>query len=222
MVADKFNMQGFFISGSDTGVGKTRIGCQLVQQLRKHGDRLKVRKPVESGCKQGANGQLVPADGLALFQANGQQENLDIVTPYRFRAALAPDRAAHIEGASITIAQLTEAVLNNANTDDTLLVEGAGGFYSPIASDGLNADLARALGLDVIIIVDDRLGAINQALLTIRAVISEGLSVAAVVLNQTKQPADSQLDNLSDLTSRQDSPVYQCTFEGTLPDIQLL
>ena len=212
---------GYFITGSDTGVGKTWITCQLISQLSQQHSYIKVRKPVESGCTEIAEGQLLPTDGNALYQANGQRENLDIITPYRFRAALAPDRAAHLEGMEITLAQLLDAVNNSIEAGDLLLVEGAGGFYSPIACDALNADLARELGLGVIIVVDDRLGAINQALLTIRAVVYEGLSVAAVILNQTVPQRDDQLDNLNDLASRQQFPVFQCSFDGTLQDIHL-
>lgn len=215
-------MKGYFITGSDTGVGKTWVSCQFIQQLADQGYRVKVRKPVESGCSEKQGGGRLPADGIALFEANGRYEELDIITPYRFSAALAPDRAADIEGVELTLMDLLDAVTANTTVTDLLLVEGAGGFYSPVASDALNADLARELGLNVIIVVDDRLGAINQALLTIRAVLSEGLSIAAVILNQTATPSDDQIDNLADLQSHQDVPVYQCLFNGKLPAIPLL
>ncbi len=209
--------KGYFITGSDTDVGKTWIACQIIQQLRSKYDSVKVRKPVESGCKK-IDGEYFPADGSALFQANLQAENLTLVTPYRFHAALAPDRAAHMENHTLTLQQLHQACLNQIESDDTLLVEGAGGFYSPICEDGLNADLARILGLKVIIVCEDRLGAINQALLTIAAVRREGLDIQALVLNQNKPPElpTDKLDNYQDLCQRSDIPVYTCAYQSEI------
>jgi dethiobiotin synthetase len=209
--------QGYFITGSDTDVGKTWIARQIIQQLQSKHDSVKVRKPVESGCKK-IDDEYFPADGNALFQANRQAENLTLVTPYRFQAALAPDRAARMENHTLTLAQLHQACLNQIESDDILLVEGAGGFYSPICEDGLNADLAKVLGLKVIIVCEDRLGAINQALLTIAAVRQEGLDIQALVLNQNK-PAESPADNLNnyqDLCQRSDIPVYTCAYQSEI------
>ncbi len=210
-------LHGYFITGSDTGVGKTWIGCQLIPQLRQHSNSLKVRKPVESGCEIDTNGALIPADGSALFAANARVESLDLVTPYRFPAAVAPDRAARLQGQTITLDQLQQAVTHNLQSDDIVMVEGAGGFFSPLAEDGLNADLAKRLGLDVIIVVSERLGAINQALLTIRAVENFGLKVHCVILNQCSEAQDPDTDNLHDLSTRSDYPVYFCPFQGQLP-----
>ncbi len=214
-------LHGYFITGSDTGVGKTWIGCQLIPQLRQQHASLKVRKPVESGCETDARGRLTPADGLALFEANARVESLELVTPYRFPAAVAPDRAARLQGQTITLNQLQDAVTNNLQADDFVIVEGAGGFFSPLAEDGLNAELAARLGLDVIIVVAERLGAINQALLTIGAVESRGLNVHCVILNQCSESTDPDTDNLQDLSSRTEYPVYLCSFQGQLPRIDI-
>lgn len=212
---------GYFITGSDTGVGKTWAGCHIVRQLSSQVQSLKVRKPIESGCELSANGLLYPADGDSLFNANNARESLDIVTPYRFRAALAPDRAAFLENQTITLDDLTHAVHSNVESTDTLVVEGAGGFYSPIAQHALNSDLAQALGLKVIIVIADRLGAINQALLTINAVEACGLEICAVLLNQTTQEYPDHMDNFSDLSSRVRVPLYRCLHQGQLPVIDL-
>ncbi len=214
-------LHGYFITGSDTGVGKTWIGCQLIPQLRQQHASIKVRKPVESGCETDAEGLLTPADGRALFEANARVESLELVTPYRFPAAVAPDRAARLAGQTITLDQLQDVVTSNLQPDDFVIVEGAGGFFSPLAEDGLNADLAGRLGLDVIIVVAERLGAINQALLTIKAVESYGLKVHSVILNQCSEMADPDTDNLHDLSSRTEYPVYLCLFDGRLPSIAL-
>ena len=213
-------IQGFFITGSDTDVGKTHVGRQIIAQLKSRLPSLKVRKPVESGCTRHAGGYF-PADGDALFRSNDKREDLDTVTPYRFEAALAPDQAARREGKSITLQQLSEAVLKNVEAQDFLLVEGAGGFYSPIAEDGLNADLARRLGLDMIIVIEDRLGAINQALLTRQAVESAGLKVKAIILNQ-RSASLPETDNLTEIRKRVDCPVRVCPFQQAADDFQLL
>lgn len=221
MISPAKNLQGLFITGSDTGVGKTWVGCQLLQQLRDLYPSIKVRKPVESGCQPLKNNQLLAADGAALFAANGQKENLDIITPYRFNAAVAPDRAARLENKTITLAQLEQAATRNIEDGDFLLLEGAGGFLSPIAEDGLNADLARRLSLDCIIVVEDRLGAINQSLLTINAVEQNGLKIVAIILNRLSDQIETETDNLADLTARTQYPVYRCTFNGRLPELDL-
>lgn len=210
-------IQGYFITGSDTDVGKTWIARQIIGQINSKYSSVKVRKPVESGCKK-IDGEYFPADGNALYQSNNQVENLTLVTPYRFHAALAPDRAARMENHTLTLEQLYKACLNQVTADDTLLVEGAGGFYSPICEDGLNADLARVLGLKVIIVCEDRLGAINQALLTIAAVKQEGLDIQAVILNQNKPPvcAGDSLNNYQDLCQRTNIPVYTCSYQSTI------
>ncbi|MCK5663322.1 MAG: dethiobiotin synthase [Thiotrichaceae bacterium] len=150
------------------------MSCQIIKQLKVKTPSLKVRKPVESGCNISPDNLLLPTDGEALFEANDKKESLQQVTPLRFKAAVSPDRAARLENQNITLDQLRHAVSSNVQPEDTLLVEGAGGFYSPIAEDALNADLAKLLGLEVIIVIEDRLGAINQSLLTIKAVASEG------------------------------------------------
>lgn len=220
MSSSKSIPQGYFITGSDTGVGKTWIGCQLINQLKKLPGTLKVRKPVESGCQLTEDKQLLPADGLALYTANNEGENLQLVTAYRFRAAISPDRAANLENNTIVLKQLIEAVHVNIKPQDKLVVEGAGGFYSPIAEDGLNADLAKQLGLEVIVVIEDRLGAINQSLLTIRAIESEGLFIRAVILNELHEMTENEMDNRTALQKLTGYPVYSCPFNGLLEAVK--
>ena len=110
---------------------------------------------------------------------------------------------------------------SNIQPEDTLLVEGAGGFYSPIAEDALNADLAKLLGLEVFIVIEDRLGAINQSLLTIKAVESEGLTIKAVILNRTNESQADDLDNITALRKRIELPVYSCSYNGELERLNL-
>lgn len=193
---------GLFITGTDTQVGKTFIGAGLVASLYQQGLPVLPRKPVESGCVF-EQGQLVPNDGLLYHKAVDASVPLDVITPYRFAAALAPPRAAQAENRNITLAQLYAAALAGVNANPFLVVEGAGGFYSPIADDGLNADLAAMLRLPVLLVAANRLGCINHILLTVEAVINRGLSVTHIVLNAIN-PDSSSVDNLIDLKNRLD------------------
>ena len=134
---------GYFITGSDTDVGKTYIGCELIRQLRAQHQIIEVRKPAESGCIVDEAGQLVPADASQLWAANNHQQHIERIAPYRFKAALAPHRAARLAGQKLEIADLIDACSRDDN-NHLLFVEGAGGFYSPLAEGALNADLANA------------------------------------------------------------------------------
>lgn len=195
---------GLFITGTDTGVGKTRIGAALARLFKRQGQEVFVRKPVETGCLCTEAG-LIPQDAYLLHLAAGALEPLEIVCPYRFAAAVSPERAARLSGQTLTLYQLIQACRPPGK--GLMLVEGAGGFYSPIASSVLNADLAQALAFPVLVVAADRLGVIHQVLTTLEAVIRRGLHPVAVVLNQTR-PEPSPMDNLEDLRNFSQVPVY--------------
>lgn len=201
--------RGVFITGTDTGVGKTRVGMALAHLLTGRGLRVRVRKPVESGCLVGPGGELHPQDAMALSQAAGQTESLDRVCPYRLMAALSPERAAALEGTALTLGDLYTACRTDVGDDDFLLVEGAGGFYAPIAHGALNADLAGGLGLPVLVVAADRLGTLNHTLLTIEAIRMRGLALAGVVLSQPLPQTDPQMDNAADLERWLQRPVLR-------------
>lgn len=209
---------GYFITGSDTDVGKTYIACQVVSQLRAAGLEVETRKPAESGCQPGPGGELLTNDAAALRRANGEREPIERITAYRFRAALAPHRAARLEGRTVMLENLI-AACGRDQADHCLIVEGAGGFYSPLAENGLNADLADALQLPVIIVVHDRIGAVNQALMTLQAVTSRHLRVAAIVLNQVTPMVDADMDNAADLQCHCDLPLFRCEHGALLPPV---
>lgn len=209
---------GYFITGSDTDVGKTYIACQIIQQLRAFNKQIEIRKPVESGCKEDRPGNLIAADAMLLSAANDHQQSMDTISPHRFKAALAPHRAARLEGTAVYLRDLIDAC-QQKKADHLLIVEGAGGFYSPLAEDALNADLASALQLPVIIVVNDRIGAVNQALMTIAAVKSRHLPVAAIIMNQLEADHETNMDNLSDLNQYCHYPVFHCGHQQSLATI---
>ena len=200
--------RGVFITGTDTGVGKTRVGAALAHLLTGRGLCVRPRKPVESGCPTGADG-LLPQDAAALREAAGCTESLESVCRYRLQAPLSPERAAELEGMVLDLGQLHAACLAGVGNDDFLLVEGAGGFYSPLARGALNADLAGGLGLPVLVVAADRLGTLNHTLLTVEAVRMRGLALAGLVLNQPAPQSDPLMDNAADLERWLQVPVLR-------------
>ncbi|HEY4581766.1 MAG TPA: dethiobiotin synthase [Lysobacter sp.] len=196
-------MHGFFVTGTDTGVGKTRVATALAHALTLRGLRVQVRKPVESGV----DARTGPADAQALREAAGAHEAIDTVCALTLRAALSPERAAALEGVELPLSRLVDAARREAGGNGVLLVEGAGGFYSPIAAGALNADLAVALGLPVLVVAADRLGALNHVLLTVEAVQRRGLDVAAIVLSRPAPADDDGMDNAGDLRAHLALPV---------------
>lgn len=199
-------MQGVFITGTSTDVGKTFIATAIARQLCQQDISVIPRKPVESGCtRQGDN--LIPEDASALKEAANYQGPLSDVCPYRFEPAISPLRAAHLANKTLTTEQLL-STCQQGSEQGFLLVEGAGGFYSPLTENGLNADLAAALQLPVLLVADDRLGVINQVLLNAEAIQLRGLELVAVVLNQLDADRDEHMDNSADLCERLDCPVF--------------
>lgn len=199
-------MRGLFITGTSTGVGKTHIGVLLAKTLTANTLHVIPRKPVESGCRL-VDGELVPADAQALKAAADYAGELSEVCPYRFEPPISPARAARLANRRLAMAQLVDACRHGSDKG-FLLVEGAGGFYSPLAEDGLNADLATALKLPVLLVAEDALGALNQVLLNVEAIQSRGLRLIGVVLNRLNAETDMQMDNAADLKERLDCAVY--------------
>lgn len=191
-------MPGLFITGTDTGVGKTFVTAALARVLHAAGRRVAVRKPVESGCER-VGDQLLGHDARCLQAAAGAWETAEQICPFRFVAALSPEHAARLEGVPLRLKEVVKAASSGLATADLVLVEGAGGWYSPLTGDGLNADLAEALQLPVLIIAADRLGAINHSLLTLEAIAQRQLPCRGIVLNQADPGSDFGGDNQGDL-----------------------
>ena len=203
---------GLFVTATDTGAGKTTLLCRLIPPLERAGLKLHVRKPVESGCLT-EKGELTPSDATALANALRAPPPVEQVCAYRLRHVSSPARAARLENVELTVAKLAAAcAVEPAAPEDFLLVEGAGGLYSPIARDGLNADLAGALDLPLLIVVADRLGCINHALLTIEAARRRDLGIAAVVVNRVVPPRDGDTDNHAELKAATDVPVFKTDY----------
>ena len=179
-------MKAYFITGTDTGVGKTVVTGALAAVLARTGLSVGVMKPCESGCAE-KDGELVPADALFLRDMAGCDDALDKVCPYRLRAPLAPGVAAKLEGVVIDPARIQDLFAAACRRHDSVLVEGAGGLLVPMTDVLLTIDLARLLAIPLIIVARLSLGAINHTLLTVREAERAGLVIAGIILNQTAQ-----------------------------------
>lgn len=200
-------LKGLFVTGTDTEVGKTHTSIVIAKHLAHMGKKVVPRKPAESGCDE-VDGKLIPSDAMALKEAADYPGDLADVCPFRFKEYTSTRHAAALAKQAFTTQMLYEACLPKTECD-FLLVEGAGGFYSPLSEDGLNADLAVKLDMPVLLVAPDKLGSINQVLLNAEAIQNSGLELKAVILNQLqKNDHASMINNLEELSSLLDCPVY--------------
>lgn len=173
--------RGIFVTGTDTGVGKSIVSATLARLLRMNGVSVGVMKPVTSGCRE-ENGELVSDDALLLCQAAGTLCTVD-VAPYCLREAIAPADAAKIDGVRIDFSVIKASFDRLASAHQYVIVEGAGGLMVPLSGGLLVADLARELGLPLLVVARPGLGTINHTVLTCFAAQQMGLRVAGVVVN---------------------------------------
>ena len=202
---------GLFITGTDTGVGKTYVAALIARVLVQSGRRVGVYKPAASGCVCDAQGRLVSDDAVALWQAAGRPGELEYVCPQRFAAPLAPHLAARAEGREIDGGLLRSGLDYWRSRSEIMLVEGAGGLMSPLGDDEYVADLARDFAFPLIVVTRNVLGTINATLQTLIAasVVRGGLPVAGLVLNHPPPPADdvSLATNRAELAARSSVPL---------------
>ena len=177
-------MSVLFVTGTDTGVGKTFVACALALAFRAAGHRVGVMKPVETGVVD------QPEDALRLAAAAGDRAPLDEICPYRLRAPLAPSVAAAGEGVVINVERLLRAIARRAAGVDVLLVEGAGGLLVPIVGATTFLDLAVQATLPVLLVGANRLGTVNHCALNARVAGAAGLDVRGFVLSQPTLHAD--------------------------------
>lgn len=206
----------FFITGTDTEVGKTTIAAGLLHAARRAGLSTAAAKPVASGCERTGRG-LRNSDALALLDECTLPLRYDQVNPFAFEPAIAPHLAAREAGVALTVAALLEPVQHVlALHAQFSLVEGAGGWRVPLGGRETLSDLAVALGLPIILVVGVRLGCINHALLSAEAIERDGLRLAGWVANIV-DPTTSRLDeNLQTLSDRLSAPCL-----GQVPHLHL-
>jgi dethiobiotin synthetase len=193
--------RGYFVTGTDTGVGKTRVSLALMARLQADGHVVTGMKPVASGCAQGPDG-LVNADALQLQAQASFSVPYAVVNPYAFEAAVAPHLAARAAGVSIELEVIRRAFVRITESCDRVVVEGAGGWLVPISQALSMADVAVMLDLPVVLVVAIRLGCLNHALLTAQAIRNSGLPVAGWVANRIDPGCELQEELVADLDAR--------------------
>lgn len=201
-------MKGIFVTGTDTGVGKTVVSALIVRGLRRRGIHAGVMKPIETGCAGDSEEALLadttdgailsPRDGLFLRRAAAVDDPIDLITPLRFALPLAPLVAAEREGRDVSLSRVRDAFAVLSAKYEFIVVEGAGGLLVPLAPgepEGLTdspyfvSDLARDLALPLIIVTRPVLGTLNHTLLTLRAAAQSGLKVTGIVINYSSPPS---------------------------------
>lgn len=188
--------KGFFITGTDTGVGKTVITAGLAGCLKQRGIDVGVMKPVQSGGIRKGSG-LVSADALLVMKTAGINDSLELVNPYCLEAPLAPKVAAGFADIEIKPAGIMSAYQKLRSRHELMLVEGAGGIMTPLAERLLVADLIVMFGLPVIIVARPSLGTVNHTLLTIEYARSRGIRVAGIVINNLKKEENGMAEKTS-------------------------
>ena len=192
---------GFFVTGTDTGVGKTLVTCALLHAFAVRGARVVGMKPVAAGARQSADG-LRNDDVEQILAAGNVAAPRQLVNPYCFEPPVAPHIAAREAGVEIELQRIELAYRGLAQLADVVIVEGAGGFYVPLNARENTADLAQRLGLPVLLVVGIRLGCLNHALLTAHAVRTCGLALSGWVANHVDPQMAHADSNVAALTER--------------------
>jgi dethiobiotin synthetase len=175
-------MAGIFITGTDTGVGKTYVTCLLLEMLRRRGRRAVGYKPFLCGSRE---------DALALAASGEPGVELDEINPQWFKSPVSPYVAALLENRPVDVGAACGGLLELAGRFDDVLVEGAGGWEVPLAGGMTMADLAVQMGLPVLVVMNNRLGALNHTLLTVKAIQARGLECLGVIMNQVADERDA-------------------------------
>lgn len=200
--------QAFFITGTDTGIGKTYVACQIIRDYVAQGYRVVGMKPVAAGCDL-VDGQWVNEDVRLLTEASNVDAPLRLVNPYCFQAPIAPHIAAELTGVDVQMEVIQAAFNKLAKLADVVVVEGAGGLLVPLNAKHSIADLIALLNIPIIFVVGMRLGCINHALLSIEVMQSRHLPISAWVANPIDKAMLCYQENLHTLkTKLQAIPQY--------------
>ena len=208
-------VKGVFVTGTDTGVGKTWIAAGITAVWRRWGLSAGYFKPVQSGCPE-EGGRLVPTDARFARELAGLPEPLELLTPVALRLPLAPGVAAAREGVEVRLDLIARAWEELGSRHDLLVVEGAGGLYVPLRDNTfLVLDMARWLRLPLIVVARAGLGTINHTVLTVKAAQQAGVPVAGVVINRyPEKPSLAEETNPEVIEALTDTPIL-----GKVPEI---
>jgi len=210
--------KGFFITGTDTGVGKTIISAALITAARMIGLKSCGMKPIETGCTRKKlkvkslklkiqDRDLTPHDGMFLKKIAGVNASLDLITPVRFENPLAPLTASEIEGRAVDIATINKAYQKLSRQYDAMIVEGIGGLLVPIRRNYFVLDLASDLGLPIVVVAKPGIGTINHTMLTVNYALKAGLTVAGIIINYVRPPEGTPAEATNPAIISRISPV---------------
>ena len=212
---------GYFITGTDTGVGKTIVSAAILRTFIKKGLKVGAMKPIETGCLN-KDGVLLPSDGMFLRDMAEMNDSLDIVTPVKFETPVSPLVASRLEDMEIDLERVFKAFENLKKKYDYLIVEGVGGLMVPILKEQkkkaekvyLVRDLIKNMELEVIIVTRPTLGTINHTLLTVEALKSKKIPIKGFIINySTKVKNDISEKTNPDILNE----LLDITFLGILP-----
>lgn len=198
--------RGWFITGTDTGVGKTRVACALLTALRRAGHSCAGMKPVASGCRATPDG-LRSDDALELMQASNAAADYPDVNPYALASACAPHIAAREMGVEMRLEKILQSFRRLQQKSPWIVVEGVGGWSVPLGERLTMVEVARALDLPVILAVGLRLGCLNHALLSVEAIRRANLPLAGWVANRIDPAMTHAEENIATLERRLEAPL---------------
>lgn len=205
---------GFFVTGTDTGTGKTTVSCGLLQAANGHGLATAAMKPVAAGCPDSSAGRH-HEDALLLQQYMSVELEYSRINPFALKAPVSPHLAAERDGITIDLDRIAKLYRQITQLADFVIVEGIGGWQTPLSEQRTVADLAYILGLPVILVVSIRLGCLNHALLTYESIIADKLPVAGWVANLNSQRELCVEENIETLEMRLPAPCL-----GRIPFVQ--
>ena len=193
---------GLFVTGTDTGIGKTLVTVALIEALKREGFRVAGMKPVAAGLDEAGENE----DVALIQQASNVSAPIDVVSPYRFKPFAAPHIAASMAGVRMQIEVIADAYTLLARQSDWVVVEGAGGFMVPFNESVGMDGIPTRLNVPVVLVVGMRLGCLNHALLTAEAIRARGLVLAGWVANRIDPSMAAFDENLETLKSRLAAP----------------
>lgn len=206
--------KGFFVTGTDTGVGKTYAACLLVESLKKKGLRVAVMKPVAAGVEEDGMNE----DVRLLMDAANIEAPVELINPYCFVPAIAPHLAAQQSGMVMRMEVIEKAYKQLAALSDVVVIEGAGGFLVPFDGESGMDQIPVRLELPVIMVVGLRLGCLNHALLTAEAIRNRGLKLFGWIANRIDPDMPEVEENLTSLSSILCSPCLgDIPWQGSAP-----
>jgi dethiobiotin synthetase len=198
--------KGFFVTGTDTGVGKTIITAALIKVISRPGFTTGGMKPVESGCLQQGD-VLVPSDGMFIKTIAHMEENIRQITPCCFKSPLAPLPASENEDISVDFEKINKAFADISGNYDVVIVEGIGGLLVPITRNYFVIDMAKYFNLPLIVVSRPSLGTINHTMLTVNYALKEGLRVAGIIINYNQPPENTLAEATNAEIIKRVSPV---------------